>query len=253
MNLRNKREHLREIVAEKNRWNRPLTDEEKALGFLGWHERGQLPHCDYPGLVQFVTFRLADSMPVSRRGEWEHLLKIEDDREKRTRLEEYLDRGVGECHLRDPRIAKIAEDVMLYFHNEHYELLAWCVMPNHVHVLVHVWQTPLGKIMQSWKRFVATRAEVILTERRSPTRREGKIKNAPARRAALQWQREYWDTFVRDEEQERTAIRYIENNPVKARLCRVDKEWPFSSARFRDEFQRLLIPAGTPVSDPARS
>ena len=82
-------------------------------------------------------------MPESRRGEWEHLLKIEDDREKRTKLEEYLDRGIGKCHLRDPRIAKIAEDAMLHFHDEHYELLAWCVMPNHVHVLVHVWQMPL--------------------------------------------------------------------------------------------------------------
>jgi len=37
-------------------------------------------------------------MPASSRGEWEHLLKIEDDREKRTKLEEYLDRGIGECH-----------------------------------------------------------------------------------------------------------------------------------------------------------
>ena len=42
----------------------------RALGFFGWHERGYLPHCDFPGLVEFVTFRLADSMPTSRRGEW---------------------------------------------------------------------------------------------------------------------------------------------------------------------------------------
>jgi len=57
---------------------------------------------------------------------------------------------------------------------------------------------------------------------------------------------------MRDEEQEKKAVRYIENNPVKARLCCVDKEWPFSSARFRDEFQRLLLPAGTPASSTAR-
>jgi len=94
MTPRTKREYLRELVADKNRWSgRKLTDEEHALGFLGWHERGYLPHCDFPGLVQFVTFRLADSMPASRRGEWEHLLKIEDVRERRTKLEDYLDRG----------------------------------------------------------------------------------------------------------------------------------------------------------------
>jgi REP element-mobilizing transposase RayT len=97
-------------------------------------------------------------MPDSRRGEWEHLLQIEDDREKRTRLEEYLDRGVGECHLRDSHIAAIAEDAILHFHNDRYELLAWCIMPNHVHVLVHVWQVPLWKMGRSWKHFVQTQA-----------------------------------------------------------------------------------------------
>ena len=172
MHPKPKREYLRELVAEKNRWaDRQLTEEERALGFLGWHERGYLPHCDFPNLVQFVTFRLADSMPESRRGEWEHLLKIEDDREKQTKLEEYLDRGVGECHLRDPRVAKLAEDSMLHFHNERYELLGWCVMPNHVHVLVHVWNWPLWKMVQSWKRFIQTQANRSAAERRSPTRR----------------------------------------------------------------------------------
>ncbi len=246
MTPKSKREYLRQLVEGKNRWSRQLTDEERALGFLGWHERGYLPHCDFPGLVQFVTFRLADSMPASRRGEWEYLLAIENLREKRTKLEEYLDRGVGECHLRDPRIAKLCEDALLFFHNERYELLAWCVMPNHAHVLVHIWQTPLGKMVQSWKRHVATQAEAYLAERRSPTRRVSEIDtNAPARRAALQtlrWEREYWDTFMRDEEQEKKAIHYIESNPVKANLCRAAEQWRFASGRFRDEFWRLHIP-----------
>jgi len=238
MHPKPKREYLRELVADKNRWSdRQLTDEERALGFLGWHERGFLPHCDFPNLVQFVTFRLADSMPESRRSEWEQLLKIKDDREKRTKLEEYLDRGIGECHLRDPRIARITEDALLHFHGGRYELLAWCVMPNHVHVLVHVWQTPLSKMLQSWKRFVATESE-----RRSPTRQVSeKSTHAPARRAALRWQREYWDTFMRDEAQAKTAIRYIENNPVKAGMCRTLEDWPFSSARFRDEYRELKL------------
>jgi type I restriction enzyme R subunit/putative DNA methylase len=246
MTSRNKREYLRELVANKNRWSRTLTDEEEALGFLGWHERGYLPHGDFPGLVQFVTFRLADSMPASRRGEWEHLLAIEDVREKRTKLEAYLGRGVGECHLHDPRIAKLCEEALLFFHDERYELLVWCVMPNHVHVLVHVWQTPLGKLVQSWKRHIATQAEAYLAERRSPTRRvlEEEL-NAPARRAALQtlrWEREYWDTFMRDEEQQRTAIQYIECNPLKAKLCRAAEDWQSGSARFRDKYRRLAIP-----------
>ena len=64
---RNKREYLKQLVEAKNRWSdRRLTDEERTLGFLGWHERGYLPHCDFPNVVQFVTFRLEDSMPRSK-------------------------------------------------------------------------------------------------------------------------------------------------------------------------------------------
>lgn len=53
-----KREHLGRLVAGKNEWEEPLAAEAKDKGFRGWHERGYLPHCDKPGLVQFVTFRL---------------------------------------------------------------------------------------------------------------------------------------------------------------------------------------------------
>jgi REP element-mobilizing transposase RayT len=239
-------------------------------------------------LVQFVTFRLIDSLPASRRGEWEHLLKIEDVTEKRTKLEEYLDRCHGACQLRDPRIARLVEETLLHFHDERYEMLAWCVMPNHVHVLVHVWQTPLSKLERSWKQFVQTQANLAAeerrppagrdrterrpparldqaerrppagldqaerrpparrdrTERRSPARHESVIAPpAPCRRPAFRWQREYWDTYMRDEQQERTAVRYIENNPIKARLCAAADQWPFSSARFRHEYGRLILPS----------
>jgi putative transposase len=246
MKPQTKREYLRDLVADKNRWaGRQLTDEERALGFLGWHERGYLPHCDFPGLVQFVTFRLEDSMPASRRNEWEHLLAIEDLREKRTKLEAYLDRGIGECQLRDHRVAQIAEEALLHFHNQRYKLIAWCVMPNHVHVLVDVQQTPLWKIIQGWKVNVANEARYLIgSERRAPSRPVSDRNNEPRPCSALhlKWQREYWDTFMRNEEQEQTAIRYIENNPVKARLCRAAAEWPFSTARFRDEYRRLVLP-----------
>jgi hypothetical protein len=46
---RTKREYLRQLVEGKNTAFRPLTDEEKVSGFLGWHERGYLPHCIIPG------------------------------------------------------------------------------------------------------------------------------------------------------------------------------------------------------------
>ena len=47
---------------------------------------------------------------------------------------------------------------------------------------------------------------------------------------------------MRNEAQEKTAIRYIESNLVKAKLCRVAEEWGVSSARFRDGYRWLVIP-----------
>jgi REP element-mobilizing transposase RayT len=188
-------------------------------------------------------------MPTSRRGEWEHLLGIEDKREKRTKLEEYLDRGVGACWLREPQFARLTEGALLHFHQERYELLAWCVMPNHVHVLVHVWRLPLDQMIQSWKRFVATRAlRLLRLECRTPIRHEpAPAGTTPNRSSALQsfWEREYWDTFMRDEEQEGKSIGYIESNPMKAKLCRNSETWPFGSGRFRDAYRRLVLPRST--------
>ena len=94
-------------------------------------------------------------------------------------------------------------------------------------------------MVAAWKKFVAPKALAQLrSERRSPDRRDDKTAtNKPIGRSALQsfWQREYWDTFMRDEAQEQIAIRYIENNPTKAKLLLNPNEWPGSSARFRDE------------------
>jgi len=123
------------MVSDKRHWSRPPIPGEAKQGFRGWHERGYLPHRDEPGLTQFVTFRLADSFPEALRSEWEHLWKIEDDRERRTELEAYLDQGRGESHLRQPEIATLVADALRLFHGVRYELRSWVVMSNHVHAL----------------------------------------------------------------------------------------------------------------------
>ncbi len=233
------------MVAEKNIWSHKLSRNEEELGFRGWHERGFLPHCDFPNLIQLLTIRLSDSLPISRKREWEHLLKLEDDRERRMKLEEYLDKGFGKCWLRRPAIARLCEEALLHFHRKRFELLAWCVMPNHIHVLVDVWNTPLWKMIKSWKQFVSTQAQSIVVECQAPVRHEvARSAEMPGRRPALQsirWQREYWDTFMRNGEQSRKATRYIENNPVRAGLCRKPEDWQYSSARFRDTYGQLQL------------
>lgn len=115
------------------------------------------------------------------------------------------------------------ENALRFHHGQRFDLLAWVVVPNHIHALLRVGDTtPLSKIIQNWKSLSAVAANKVLG------------------RAGEFWQADYWDTFMRDEEQTRKAIRYIENNPVQARLCRTPEEWPFSSARFRDPKTREL-------------
>ena len=129
---------VRELVASKRRWSSPPNREQALKGFKGWHERGYLPHRDEPGLTQFVTFNLVDAFPVALRSEWAALLAVADQREQRKKLESYLDRGRGECHLRRPELAKLVEDTLRFHHGKHYDLRAWVVMANHVHVLFKV-------------------------------------------------------------------------------------------------------------------
>ena len=213
---------LHQLVEGKQAWAESPDEQAKKQGFLGWHQRGYLPHRDSPGLIQFVTFRLYDSFPAARRQEWEALLRIEDNRQRRTRLEQYLDRGYGPCWLGQAPIAGVAEGALRHFNHERYNLLAWVVMPNHVHVLVQTRQEPLAHVLQSWKRFIAREANLLLS-------RKGSF-----------WEREYWDTYMRDEAQMVKARCYIDQNPVKAGLAREAKAWPWSSARFRDPYGRLV-------------
>lgn len=210
-----KAEDLKKLIQGKRRWTEPLAPEETALGFKGWYSSKYLPHFDSPGAQQYLSYRLADSLPAERRGEWAAILAIEDDLERHRQLERYLDLGHGACHLRDPRIARLVQENLWHHDGEHYRLLAWVVMPNHVHVLIEVWRTPLGKILKGWKSYTAKAANKILGLE------------------STFWQDDYFDRYIRDEDHYRRVVHYIENNPIKAGLVPLAAEWPWSSAHFR--------------------
>lgn len=205
------------MVSEKQRWSGVSKQELMKQGFRGWHERGYLPHRDEPGLTQFVTFRLADSFPRSLRSEWEFLWKLEDDRERRKELEAYLDLGRGASHLAQPKAAELVENALRYFDRQRYELRAWVIMPNHVHVLFKPTAMPMSQVVGSWKKYTAHEANQALDL-------QGQF-----------WGEDYWDTYMRDAAHELKSRRYIENNPVKAKLSRDPKGYRWSSSRFRDE------------------
>lgn len=209
--------NVNELVRDKQAWAEPLLPGDKENGFRGWYSRGYLPHFDAPGVRQMITYRLADSMPAERRHEWEPLLAIKDERQRRIKIESYLDKGAGECLLRRPDMAALVQENFLHFDGKRYRLLAWVVMPNHVHVLIETTEIPLAEIIQGWKSFTA------------------KVINRMLQRTGELWQREYFDRFIRDEEHFRKTVRYIENNPVEVGLVKSAEEWQFGSAKFRSE------------------
>lgn len=186
--------------------------------------RGYLPHLEAQQAVYFVTFRLADSLPkelvLRLRGRRKALKRaslvgttspgdlgrLRELRALLGKAERCLDRGLGHCHMPDRRIARIIAEAMRYFHGRRYRLLAWCVMPNHVHVLFSpLREQTLETILHSWKSYSANQANTLL------------------RRTGHFWQREYFDHLVRNESSVRKFTRYIQDNPRRAGL----RNWPW--------------------------
>jgi hypothetical protein len=143
--------------------------------------RGTLPHWEDNAAIYFVTFRLADSLPFSVVQEFsferrdivatskamrrdltlrEHLRLAELFSRK---IETHLDAGSGSCHLANPEVAAAVVQTLRFFDGSRYRLFAWCVMPNHVHVVFQ----PLGKyflatILDGWKSYSVRKANTIL-------------------------------------------------------------------------------------------
>ncbi|HKS35915.1 MAG TPA: transposase [Verrucomicrobiae bacterium] len=215
---------VRDLVSNLRGYHTPQTREMGKAGFRGWHERGFLPHYDVPNATQFVTFGLEDSIPPRV---WETILAATDDRERRRRLEAAFDGSHGACHLRRSEIADLVENALRFFHGQRYDLRAWCIMPNHVHVLFQVVDIPMSEIVDSWKSFTSREANRLL-----------------GRSGQRFWRPDYFDIFQRDANHEVQTVRYIEQNPCKAKLILDAKEWRWSSARLRDEFGRLSLEPG---------
>ena len=115
--------------------------------------------------------------------------------------EAHLDAGHGSCLLRDPQLARHVEATLLHDDGARYALLAYAIMPNHVHVLASLKDNvSLEKTVQSWKS-VSAHA----------------INHAAARSEAL-WQANYWDRLIRNREHYEHVRDYILKNPTRAHL-----------------------------------
>lgn len=212
--------------------------------------RRRLPHLDRPGATYFITTCLEGSIPA------EGLLALQTHRrdlEKRERradispeewrvrnwklmfaeTDRWLDLAGAVRHLEDPRLAKEVVSALQYWQGKRIDLIAWVVMPSHVHWLF----TPLLE----WERSLGDDAD-----KRSPRER---IEQSVNRHTARQcntilgtsgqfWQHESYDHCVRDEAELQRIIDYIHLNPVKAGLVERAIDFPFSSARLYYDIER---------------
>ena len=218
-----------------------IGDERTAIqenGAPRWHSRGYLPHFESSDVTQHVTFHLADSLPqtvlLRLDAELKFLPTDKRDAERRKRVDEWIDAGHGSCLLRKPAIAQMVQTSLLTFDSHRYRLLAWVVMPNHVHVLFEpMSQWTVAKIVASWKKFTARKICDDLARERQSLIGAVAHPGTPISRLASSspvWHREYWDRFIRDKTHLAQVIEYIHLNPVKAGLVVTPERWPWSSA-----------------------
>jgi hypothetical protein len=175
-----------------------------------------LPHWEQKNVWCFLTWRLADSLPQSKLQEfqneklawlnfhpqpWTDEIKAKYHDRYATNTDDWLDRGTGSCLLRNPHNTKIVADALLPFDKKRYELDAFVIMPNHVHMLVMLFaERTLDQFVKSWKGFTA----------RMINRRES--------RTGPVWQSEYWDRLIRTPEHFAKCADYIAANLAKAGL-----------------------------------
>jgi valyl-tRNA synthetase len=183
-----------------------------------------LPHWTQSRAIYAITFRLADSLPANVLEQWrieknkivhnaesqgreltsheqQELVRLNSER-----VESYLDAGNGQCYLREPNIAKLVANALKHFDGERYDLIAWAIMPNHVHAVVKPYEGfEVPGILHSWKSYTANKANELLEH-------TGEF-----------WQSEYYDHLIRDEKDFAYQVNYIKENPAKAGL----ENWPW--------------------------
>jgi REP element-mobilizing transposase RayT len=190
------------------------------LRAAGWHSRGYLPHFDGRAVPQFISLHLADSVPAAVVERWKQELDIKNSERDRillqNRIERYADQGYGKAFLRDPKLAQMVQETLMNDDGKRYRLSSWVVMPNHVHMLFTRFEVDkLAEIMQALKSITSHKANKLL-------RRSGEF-----------WMPDYFDRYIRNAKHYQNTVEYIENNPVKARLCARPEDFRFSSAWFR--------------------
>jgi putative DNA methylase len=215
--------------------------------------RGNLPHWYKPGYAHFITYRVVDSLPANLRrqlsAEREQLLKaplaegssadeqrLKIHKQMFAKYDAILDRPSGWQPLSNSAAAASIRENLYHHHQSKYELIAFCVMSNHVHVVLQPFQSALAPCASSQPAIGEESADgthvlsEIMHSLKSFT--ANKI-NGLLHRSGPFWQRESYDHWIRDAEELERVVAYVIGNPVKAGLCQHPQDWPCSSAHDR--------------------
>lgn len=199
--------------------------------------RRNLPHIHPDGYPLFITFRLAESLPE------EVILDLRRQRERELRTsakkssleiceieeryficyDEWLDKcSNGPRWLENEKSAQIVSEKILEMQNQRYELIAYCIMSNHCHLLIeNVVKESAAHNGQSAQYPVTDTLRLL----KGSTARHC---NQSLGRSGQFWHEESYDHYVRTQAELERTILYILHNPVKAGLVKDWKDWKFS-------------------------
>ena len=194
-----------------------------------------LPHFQPEEGIFFITFRLNIELPdnlkqtlISKHKDFEEKIKKYSELEKSEmklkfdkRQFDLIDNFLGLTKngpfwLKDENIAKIVKDSLFFLHKEKYFLYSFCIMPNHVHILIK----PLQNVKKGYFSF----AEIMKSHKGITANKANKYLN----RKGQFWHHENYDHWVRDDKEFHNIIWYIINNPVKAKLVKDFQDWKFT-------------------------
>ncbi len=149
-----------------------------------------LHHIDLKNHYQFITFCTYDSVDA-------YMTKLAqqkiNNRQRQWQIDQYADTSNKGAYLNGDVLQWFSD----FLHNQHqqsYELIAFSIMPNHVHLLIKPLM-PLDKIMQFIKGVSA------------------RYINQQLKYSGKFWAKDYYDKFVRDQEHFLRVYAYIKNNP----------------------------------------
>jgi len=201
----------------------------------------KLPHWIPPGAIFFITFRLANSLPQPIL----QALKVERERERQAILAQWDGAQQRAAPWTKPSLGSTTPGSIAAWrpapggwpmsrlpaswptlhasHGRQFDLVAYCIMPNHVHLLIDTERY----VRKPTHRGVT--APYPLTDLLKQIKgRTARYCNQLLKRSGSFWQHESYDHVVRDSQEYERIVRYTLNNPVKAGLVEEWQHWPFT-------------------------